>query len=559
MSNEPTPGQASSEAITESPPAARENITVTPLPPAEVATTSVVAAPVPAWLYKADLAILGMLLVLTFLVGSFVATNSDLWMHLAIGKRISEGEFTFGTDPFSWLTQESPAPFWVHQSWLYSWLFYQLHELVGGAGLVLIKAALFTIAVGLLSRIGWTESNRWFVLICLIAAALAVSPRLLLQPIVISFLFLSITLFVLDRVGFFAHARSPSPPAPLPQEARGDNAPCPRLLWVLPPLFALWANLDVWFILGPMVLGLCWAGAGLTRWFPDARVVPAKTLGLVFGVGVLACLVNPYHVRVFQLPPELAYLVVSVADSLHLAVPNEVVGAGRTLSEMRKGDPDFLWTISTVSSKYWSNPNLGWNIAGMALVPLLLLGLLAFTLTARIKSQPGAPTFHIGRFVLWLVFGVMALALCRMIPFFALIAAPLTGMTLGEFLNWQQTVSAVPAAKRDRGLKLARLVSVPFLLLLLFLAWPGWLHRTTDYASPFRVAWDVRAEPSLQRTALALQELKQNGQCHNVFNGMSFEIAQHMAWFAPDVKFGIDSRFALYAEHCPITSRRARA
>ena len=556
MANEPTPGQASSAGITENPRApSAENVTATPpapLRPIEAAPNVPAPGPTPppAWFYHADLAILATLLVLTFFVGSFVATNSDLWMHLAIGQRISAGEFTFGEDPYSWLTEakpKSPAPFWVHQSWLYSWLFFQLHELVGGAGLVLIKAILFTIAIGLLSRIGWNEANRWFVLIALIAAALAVSPRLLLQPTVVSFLFLSITLFVLARVGCFAHARP------------DGKTPCPRMLWILPPLFALWANLDVWFILGPMVLGLCWAAAGLTRWFPDTKVVPAKTLGLVFGVGVLACLLNPYHMWVFQLPPELAYLVVSVADALHLPLPNELVGAGRTLSELRKGDTDLVWTMPAVSSKYWSNPQMGWNIAGMAAVPLLLLGLLAFTLTARIKSQPGAPTLHIGRFVLWLVFGVMALVLWRMIGFFALVAAPLTAMTLGEFLDWQQTVSAIPAEKRNRGLKLARLVSIPFVLLLLFLAWPGWLHRTTDFSSPHRVAWDVRAEPSLKRTALTLQELKQKGKCHNVFNGMSSEVAQYMSFFAPDVKFGFDNRFALYAERFPEYSKARKA
>jgi tetratricopeptide (TPR) repeat protein len=553
MANEPTPGQTASEGITEKPAplapvaATSENITATlPSPGATTKPGAPAAAtgpaPLPVWLLKADLAILALLLVLTFLLGSFTATNSDLWTHLAIGQRISDGDFTFGVDPFSWLseaTPDKPAPFWVHQSWLYSWLFFQLHELVGAAGLVLIKATLFTVAIGLLSRIGWNETNRWFTLIALAMAALAVSPRLLLQPMVISFLFLSLTLFVLVRVGFFARARP------------DGKRPCPRSLWALPPLFALWANLDAWFILGPIVVGLCWAAVGLMRWFPHAKVVPGKTLGLVFGVSVLACLVNPYHVRVFQLPPELAYLVVSLTDAVHLRLPNEVVGAGRTLSEMRKGDGDFSWTIATASWKYLSDARYGWNIAGLAVVPLLLLGLLAFTLTARIKPQPGAPTFHVGRFVLWLAFGVMALALYRMIPFFVLIAAPLTAMTLGEFLHWQQTVSAVAAEKRDRGLKLARFVSIPFVLLLIGLAWPGWLQGSNDFTSQRRVAWDMRADPSLKRTAQILQALKKKGEGQNVFNSKSLDLAHHMTWFAPDVKFGIDSRFALYAESVP--------
>src|SRR5438105_791178 len=126
MANEPIPGQPS-ENITEkpaapAPPAASEQITATPPAPVTPAVQAA-AQTAPAWLYRTDLAILGLLLVLTFLLGSFTATNSDIWMHLAIGQRISEGNFTFGVDPFSWVSEASdgkPAVFWVHHSWLYS-------------------------------------------------------------------------------------------------------------------------------------------------------------------------------------------------------------------------------------------------------------------------------------------------------------------------------------------------------------------------------------------------------------------------------------------------------
>jgi len=449
MATDPTPGQPATDAITTkppeaAPPAPSDAITAAPpAPPSAPAEAPVTPTPVaPAtprqprpWVLKADIAIFALLLVLTFFVGSFVATNSDVWLHLAIGKSISEGKFTFGEDPYSWVSEadgDQPAAFWVHQSWLYSWALYQLYQIVGGPGLVIIKALLITATIVLLSRIGWSEQNRWFILISMVIAAVAISPRLMLQPIVVSFLFLTITLYVINRAGFFNHASA------------DGKAPCSRILWVLPPLFALWANLDAWFILGPIVVGLCWLGAGLTRWFPDAKVVPAKTLGLVFGAGVLACLINPYHVRVFQLPPELAYAVMTVTDAVHLQLPDAVVGAGRTINELKKGDGETGWTIPAMSMRYAWDPRVGRNIARFAYFPMLILGLLGFTLTARIKSQPGAPTFHVGRFVLWLVFAVLSLAMFRMIPFFILIAAPLTAMTLGEFLRWQQAVTNVP-------------------------------------------------------------------------------------------------------------------
>ena len=100
--------------------------------------------------------------------------------------------------------------------------------------------------------------------------------------------------------------------------------------------------------------------------------------------------------------------------------------------------------------------------------------------------------------------------------------------------------------ERGDGLWLARFVSFPFVLLLIGLAWPGWLHGTNEYSSPRRVAWQVRADPSVQQAAETLHELSKAGACENVFN-TSFELANSLPWFAPDVKYCMDTRFALYA------------
>jgi len=530
MTTESTPADPTNTSITASTPVANA-----PGSPAVANAPAVVAD----WTLRTDYLLLGLLLILSFLVASFTASNSDLWTHLAIGKRISEGKFEFGVDPFSYLTEAAdgkPAVRWVHQSWLYSVLVYQIHESsLGGAGLIVFKAILFTLAIGLLSRIGWTAPNRWFLLICLVMAVLAVSSRLFMQPIVMSLFFLALTMFILDRVGLFALSGA------TPQAAEM------KWLWALPPIFALWANFDAWFILGPLVLGLVWAASGLSRWFGSTGAIPGKTLGLVFGAGVLACVVNPYHVHVFQLPPELAYLVVAIADPLHLPIPGEIVAGGRTLKELRKVEPDLAWTMSSVFYEYWGDIRFGKNVAALAFYPLAILGLLAFALVALVKPQKDAPTFQVARFLLWLVFAAMALALFRMIPFFALVAAPLTAMTLGEFLIWQQSNAITAPEKRDRGLKLARFVSVPFLLLLLYLAWPGWLHGSSEFNSRRRVAWQTELDGSLQHAAETLQALKVDGKGNNVFNG-DIELGNVLPWFAPDVKYAVDSRFALYAE-----------
>src|SRR5207244_1716979 len=93
----------------------------------------------------------------------------------------------------------------------------------------------------------------------------------------------------------------------------------------------------------------------------------------------------------------------------------------------------------------------------------------------------------------------------------------------------------------------ARLVTVPFVLLLLYLAWPGWLHGSTEFNSRTRVAWQVRVPPPLQKAAAALKDLKAKGEGNNVFTP-DFQLANVLPWFAPEVKCNIDTRFALFAD-----------
>src|SRR5437763_1415325 len=125
MTTEPTASAGADTNITDKPAAptpAAPVPTTTPAPPAP-ATAAKDERP-PAWIVKSDYLLLGLLLLLSFLLASFTASNSELWLHLAIGQRLSEGAFEFGVDPYSWATEAvgtKPAVFWVHHSWLYSW------------------------------------------------------------------------------------------------------------------------------------------------------------------------------------------------------------------------------------------------------------------------------------------------------------------------------------------------------------------------------------------------------------------------------------------------------
>jgi len=78
-------------------------------------------------------------------------------------------------------------------------------------------------------------------------------------------------------------------------------------------LFALWVNLDAWFLLGPAAVGCADRRIDRTRsrLLPAGRDDPAEagwppaSLALALAVGVIACLLNPHHIRAFTLPAEL--------------------------------------------------------------------------------------------------------------------------------------------------------------------------------------------------------------------------------------------------------------
>jgi hypothetical protein len=492
-----------------------------PLPPVATPTVPIAAEKPPAGLERIDIVLTALLLIFTFLISSFAATNSDVWMHLASGRRIAQGEWTIGVDPFAFTTEATtsrPAVPWVQHSWLYDLLFYLLYNLVGGAGLVALKALAVTALTWCLLQIPGGKQVRFMSVIYVGLAVLTISPQLLFRPMIVSLLLFGITLLICYRAG-----------------ALGGVPANPRLLWRLPLLFMLWANLDAWFIMGPLVLALLWAGAGLGALLGVPATFPAKTTGAVLGVGLLACVVNPHHVRVFQLPPELAYPLASVVP-----LPDFVGAGGRTLLHLRQVDPDSFPFPSPLSPRYWPNPTTRWaNVAGLA---LLALSLISFVANASVTKKPGAPGMHPGRFLLWAVLAFLGLLQVRLVPWFALVAAPVTLLNVVDWKTWLTNIQ-VP---NWRPALLGRALALLLFFVLLILAWPGMLHGGF-HDSTRRVAWAMPVDPSHHGAALRLAELNKDGQGLRVFN-LSPDLAHYCAWSAPGVKCFFDTRWSLFPD-----------
>ena len=107
MTTDSTAAHGISEAITEKTVSMPASTAITASLPAIDSISHEPTPPPGPWVVRTDCALLCLVLVLAFFVASFAASNSDLWMHLAIGKRISDGKFEFGVDPFSWATTNS--------------------------------------------------------------------------------------------------------------------------------------------------------------------------------------------------------------------------------------------------------------------------------------------------------------------------------------------------------------------------------------------------------------------------------------------------------------------
>jgi hypothetical protein len=475
--------------------------------PAEQAPAGQPAKPLqwPRWYGAIDDALIALVLLLAFATASFAARNSDLWLHLAAGKRLLAGEYTPGTDPFSYSGAERP---WVNHSWLFDAGAYLLY---GGQGRVLViaKALAMVLAFGLLVAIRRPKFALWPWAACACAAVLASAPQFVLRPHIASVFFLALTMFLLFRV---------------PHKPNSWRFPA-----LIGGTFWLWANCDQWFFLGPVALALVVVGelvqskvlgapeGASTDDEPLGALPDRVTLLKALGIGLLACTLTPHHVRVWELPFEL-------------------VGAPGA-----DADPRFKPLLyAPIDGAYSSNAGLGYNANGLAYALLFVGGAVALGFgPGRVRGA------HVG---LWIGFAGLSLVSIYAIPFFAVAAVPLVAAQLNSFSakaelkTWGDPKSRflVLGSSLGRGLSLLGAVAA------CVLAYPGWAHPDTQSAVyARRVSWSVEVDPALARAAGQVQEWRAAGRLPAEARGFvtSPELANYMAWFAPQEKVFFNARF----------------
>ena len=221
-----------------------------------------------------------LVVTFAFLVVSFPAQNTDVWRHLATGRALVTGEYRFGIDPFSYTT---PGATWVNHAWLFDVAAFGLYQACGGAGLAVAKALLGAVLSACLVYVCWRGPQRWLALLLIVLGLTAASPFVVLRPVCVSLLFVGVTYAWLERRPSVTFWR----------------ASVPLLI-----MFAVWANTDDWFVLGPGLVALWWLGGLVTRSRQTAgtTVRAGAPLVCVALAGLAVALLNPHHVRAFTVP-----------------------------------------------------------------------------------------------------------------------------------------------------------------------------------------------------------------------------------------------------------------
>lgn len=201
-----------------------------------------------------------------------VLGDPDVWWHLRAGRWMLDHHAIPRAELFSYTAAGHP---WTAHEWLSEVLFAGIAATAGLAVLALVAAAVAwsgLLACGLRARS--RGAGPVAIGVALIVGARAAEPVLGTRPQVATFALACWTLLIVER-----HLR------------RGGRA-----LWLLPPLFAVWANLHAGFLGGLAVLALVLAVELARPLLRRPATVPqrrVRDLALAFAGSTAACCLTP--------------------------------------------------------------------------------------------------------------------------------------------------------------------------------------------------------------------------------------------------------------------------
>ncbi|HUB77616.1 MAG TPA: hypothetical protein VMB03_02415 [Bryobacteraceae bacterium] len=203
--------------------------------------------------------------------------DSDFWWHLKTGQFIVEHRALPSPDFFAFTTASAvdayrgeaiTRHFNLTHEWLAQVFFYLVWRAAGFGGVVVFRALLLAAMCGFVGLIAWRRCGGFYRSLAAACATAGMAiPFALDRPYLITFLLLAATIAILEY--------RPS-------------------VWLLPPLFLVWANCHGGFFLGWLVLA---AYAAEAFW---RRSADARRLAIAGAIAFLLSGANPNGFRIVQ-------------------------------------------------------------------------------------------------------------------------------------------------------------------------------------------------------------------------------------------------------------------
>ena len=327
--------------------------------------------------------------------------SSDYWWHLRTGQWIVENGALPRVDPF---TYSVAGERWIDIHWLHQLGLYAAHSLGGHAGVVIAKAALVLLLVGLLAAVGGRRERPVVSVVALALALVVASTRFMPRPELPSFVLLAAALGLFER---FRH--------------RPD-----AWIYAVVAVQIVWVNVHGLFALG-LALAAIYLGAELLRPLSapgeGLRIDRVRRLASVAALALAASLANPNGLEGALYPLQQLQMV---------APPDQRGLLGSIVSELEpllgtRGPPAPLW------------------YAAIAVLAAGSLAAMAANFRRLSVSDP----------LLFAAFGYLALGARRNAALFAIVAATIW------VRNWNEARAATPPAP---GLRRVLAVAVAALL-----------------------------------------------------------------------------------------------
>jgi len=318
----------------------------------------------------------GLLFISLFLFTLRPIADPDFWWHLRTGELIAQSHTIPHYDPFSFTNNGKP---WIAHEWLSELVIYGLYRL-GSYGLLIFSFSTIISIAFYLSYLRSPNNSRPYIAgFVLLLGALASAPTWGVRPQMVSLLFTSLFLYLLDRY----------------QRERKL-----KFLIPIPVLTVFWVNLHAGFLLGLVIILLYIIGSLI-------ELFVHKTLKKDFD------------------DPAIYKSILHLITALFVSLLSTLLNPN--------GTSILIYPFQTLSSpamqqfiQEWFSPDfhqLMWQ-------PLALF-FLAFIGAGLLSRKSPSPT----KLLLTLVFGYAALLSARNVPFFSLAAIPILAEEIDSIIS----------------------------------------------------------------------------------------------------------------------------